>query len=101
MEYRVTNSGGKADVKLEGKFTFADNGKFRELLKTLQGETLQSCSVDLSNLEFMDSAGLGMLILFKDTASQSNFSLSLRNPQGQVDKILRISKFDEEIPIES
>jgi len=101
MDYKISNSGGNADVQLEGKFTFADNAKFRELLKALQNESLQSCGVDLSRLEFMDSAGLGMLILLKDTSVQSKFSLTLKKPQGQVEKILRISKFEEEIPIES
>ena len=101
MDYKISNSNGNAEVQLEGKFTFADNAKFRELLKALQAEKLSTCAVELSRLEFMDSAGLCMLILLKDTSVQSNFSLTLKRPQGQVEKILRISKFEEEIPIES
>lgn len=100
MDYRLDASGAGIVVGLTGELTFTDNGKFRNLLEDIKEKKPDSCVIDLADLTFMDSAGLGMLILLKDLADDINCSLSLRGPKGQVEKILRISRFQEEIPIE-
>lgn len=100
MDYQLQKSGADAVVNLSGELTFTDNTKFRALLDELKETKPGKCVVDLAGLTFMDSAGLGMLILLKDLSGDINCSLSLRGPSGQVEKILRISRFQEEIPIE-
>ena len=101
MDYSISGSGEDVEVALSGRFTLVDNEKFREILKELKGGSIRSSVIDLSRVEYMDSAGLGMLILLKDASEEKGFKVSLRSPQGQVRKILEISRFDEEIPIDS
>lgn len=57
--------------------------------------------VDLSGLEFVDSAGLGMLLILKDELSKNSATLILKAPAGQVEKMLQVSHFDRMFEIES
>ncbi len=100
MNFTFSGSADSKEILLEGDFTFTDNETFRALLAELKSENPNCCVINLSQLNFMDSAGLSMLLLLKDVATNISCSLSLRSPQGQVGKMLRISRFGEEIPIE-
>ena len=55
----------------------------------------------MRDLEFIDSAGLGMLFLASDEAGNKNIKITMRNVQGTVQRMLEISQFNEIIPIES
>ena len=100
VEHQINTSGSTCKVAMSGRFTFTDNDRFREIINNLQDSGATSCVFDLSGLEFMDSAGLGMLLLAHETAGQKNIDLRLRGPQGEVRRILEVSKFSEIIPID-
>ena len=95
MDYNLTTEGDTQRAVLRGRFTFADNKDFREIVSSIRGNGCQRCVIDMSGLEFIDSAGLGMLLLVRDAATDGNVALTLRSPQGQVKKMLDIAKFGE------
>jgi anti-anti-sigma factor len=99
MDYSFSASGDQLTVRLSGRLTLVDNGKFRGLLEELKNRKASSCQVDLSALEFMDSAGLGMFVLLKKHAEQSKCGVKLAKPAGQVKTILELSDFHEVIDI--
>jgi len=50
-------------------------------------------------LEFIDSAGLGLLLRIQDACSKAGQTLSLRVPSdGQVQKMLQVARFDQLVP---
>lgn len=95
MEYVMSNQNRGLRVHLSGQFTFADNNKFKHILESLEQEAPQSLNLNLSAVDFIDSAALGMLLLLRDRCQQQNVSLAIEEAQGQVEKIMMISKFDQ------
>jgi anti-anti-sigma factor len=51
-------------------------------------------------LEFIDSAGLGMLLIIRDKLNAKNGSVLLRGSQGQVQKMLKLGNFETLFVIE-
>ncbi len=100
MQYRIENNQKAKIIFLEGSLTFPDNGAFRNIVHDLARHQGDRAILDLTRLEFLDSAGLGMLLLARDTASEHKIALSLRSPQDQVRRMLDIARFDELIPLE-
>lgn len=82
-------------VRISGELVFTDYRDFRTLWdRLLKAKPGASVTIDLSELQFIDSAGLGMLLIMRDEASRAQLSLVLKNPQGQVKRIFSISRFE-------
>ena len=95
MEYNITEKSGSAQVNMSGQFVFSDNPKFKAILEMAQARALQSLAIDFTNVSFIDSAGLGMLLLLRDICAEKNVSISLVGAHGQVAKVFDISKFGD------
>ena len=100
MEYSISENGGKMTVQMNGRLSFTDNPMVRELITHMRSWHGSNLDVDLSQLESIDSAGLGMLTLIHDGAESAGKSLVVSRPQGQVAKMLTISSFDELMTIQ-
>jgi anti-anti-sigma factor len=99
MDYSFSGNDAQIVIRLSGRLTLVDNAKFRGLLEEMKNRKPSSCQVDLSSLEFMDSAGLGMFVLLKKHAEQVKCAVNLAKPTGQVKTILELSDFHEVIDI--
>lgn len=95
MELAIHNNGNSVTVKLSGQFTFTDNQKFKHILELVDTPELRSLGLDFAGVTFIDSAGLGMLLLLRDRCQDKHISVSIHSPHGQVHKVLMISKFDQ------
>lgn len=100
MEFTISNDGNRRLLNLSGRLTFNDHESFRDITKSLKEQGPNSCSINLSSLEFIDSAGLGLLLLVSETAKDQNINVTLSGARDQVHKMLEITKFSEVIPIE-
>jgi len=92
MQYAFADN--DATVTLSGELTFVDHPVFRAMATRLMQAKAAASVIDLSGLEFIDSAGLGMLLVARDEAKRGNRKLVLRRPTGQVKRMLDISKFE-------
>ena len=95
MQYKVNSNANSAEFKLSGKFTFADNPVFAEVLDFISNGTHNSVTFDLSEIEFIDSAALGMLLIAREKVITKNGSASIKGANGYTKKILTVSKFNE------
>lgn len=95
MECSIASHPHEKRVTLSGQFTFADNHKFKQIIDALGDEGVKSVSLDFGGVEFIDSAGLGMLLLLRDECQNRNISITISSVKGQVEKIFMISKFDQ------
>lgn len=94
MEFSMQQNGATFEVALRGRFTFAENQQFKTILHSIKGARPSVAVLDLANVEFIDSAGLGMLLLAKDEMDASGASILLRGATGQVKKMLHVSCFE-------
>jgi anti-anti-sigma factor len=91
---RVEN--GQYNIQLVGKFTFADNQAFRQVINEIAPTAIKQIVFDMQRLEFVDSAALGMLLLAHDESlKHKKGPIILQNPDGQVRKMFSIARFDQ------
>jgi anti-sigma B factor antagonist len=56
-------------------------------------------TLDLSDLSFMDSSGLKVLMNLERRSKREGWSLAIENPGGQVLGLLELCGFDQRLPI--
>ncbi|KZB55607.1 anti-anti-sigma factor [Thalassospira lucentensis] len=94
MNYTTEKSGNTIKVELNGRFTFGDHSSFRKLIEEIRSQEAEIQILDLSGVEFIDSAGLGMLLLARDEGEKSRATVILKGAQGQVKRMLEVARFD-------
>ena len=95
MDYTITHNSSTCCIAMSGQFTFTDNATFKHILGLLDEGEMKNLIVDFTQVDFIDSAGLGMLLLLRDECQARNVSISISSARGQVEKIFLISKFDQ------
>jgi len=95
MKLSVTPRNQGLRITLKGQFTFAENHQFKRILELTQQPGVQFLEIDFADVDFIDSAGLGMLLLLRDECQNRHIPISIHSAQGQVEKIFMISKFDQ------
>ena len=80
-------------AQLSGQLTFMEHEKFRDVSLKLLGVPGTKVTLDFSNVDFIDSAGLGMLLFFREEMAGAGRSLCLANAKGQVSRMFSLSKF--------
>jgi anti-anti-sigma factor len=99
MANAVNIYGDHVEITLSGELTFYSYKEFQEVMKSATDAGKKSCVIDLSALQSIDSAGIGMLLFANDETKQTNINLTLRGPQGPVKTVLEHTKINEVIPI--
>ena len=93
MEYIFADTNNCA--QLSGRLTFKDHPAFRLMATRLLAAEDDTAVIDLEKVDFIDSSGLGMLLIARDEASAARRRLVLRSPQGQVRRMFEISHFEQ------
>ncbi|WP_374512666.1 STAS domain-containing protein [Niveibacterium sp.] len=94
MEANVSIRDGVALMKLSGRFDFNAHREFRDALERMVGLAgATSFAVDLADVSYLDSSALGMLLLLRDKAKQSNKAVALIGVKGSVRQVLDIANF--------
>jgi anti-sigma B factor antagonist len=91
---------GERVVRLRGELDVATAPEFERVLVRLRPPD-QRVVLDLSELRFMDSTGLRILLQARRVASEGGWQLALRNVPPNVLRLLKLSGVEEAIPIES
>ncbi len=100
MDYSEQKLGSDLVYALKGRMTFSDHKIFREILKKTNADEYRRLVIDLSALDFIDSFGVGMLLIVKDAVEHRNREIVLRRPVGQVDHMVQIAKLSKLFTIE-
>lgn len=98
MNYTVKDEAGVRVLQLSGPLTYEATDAFREMIGELDRNVMSGCVLDLSDVDFIDSAGLGLLVLANATAKRAGVPLSMRSPQGQVREMIEVAEFHTIIP---
>ena len=95
MDYQIQSTATGLTVTLSGRLTFTENAQFRAMLMQLQEHSTTAVTLDLGEVEFIDSAGLGMLLYTRDTLHQRQGVVSLSAARGQVGRMLELSRMQD------
>lgn len=86
------------EITVSGRFDFSLQKDFRAAYRDCPPDL--SYRVNLSQVDYLDSAALGMLLLLRQHAGEGKNNVTLCTPSGAVDKILRVANFDRIFQIE-
>lgn len=84
----------RATLSLAGRFDFSIHRDFRRNYEEiLAAPSVRELEVDLSNVNYIDSSALGMLLLLREKATARNMQLSLAHAQDSVRQVLEVANF--------
>ena len=100
MEYRCVANGDAIEGFLSGHLVMEVNSQFRVINTEINGQDGESIVLDLTSVEFIDSAGLGLLLEIKANADKKGRAVSMRVSEGgQVATMLEVAHFGGVIAI--
>ena len=102
MELSISHGSDRTTAKINGKLTFKENQPFKQLVAKLftNRESKTTCVFDLQDVEFIDSAGIGLLLIAKDKASSADIEIVLANAPEAARRIIQIARLDRIFTIE-
>lgn len=95
MQHQIVQSQGALIINLSGKCGFNDYDIFKDAISAIDEGGLKSVSMDVSQLSYIDSSGIGMLLLVREHCQKQHISASIVGMHGHVEKVLRLTKLDQ------
>lgn len=97
------NDSGKGSIKtsvndkngviyVDGSFAFHIQSEFRDAYELL-ANSCRDIKVDLDRANYMDSSGLGMLLVMKKFLDSKNISYEIVGSKGQTQDLLQLTHF--------
>jgi len=94
MQVKVTKDGGRALIHLSGRFDFNTHHEFRGAVEPLAAASdISAVTIDFSNVDYLDSSALGMLLMLRDRMSSAKQEVTLTGVHGNVKQVLAIANF--------
>lgn len=87
-----------ATLTLVGSFDFSLFNEFRAAYSDL-GKTYKNYVIDMSMVEYLDSAALGMLLSMRNSLSPES-AIEIKGANDFIKNILMISRFDKRFDIQ-
>ncbi len=96
---KVRNVGDVAIVALGGKITLGENtGILREEFRSLLSQGTKNILLDMGDVSYVDSAGLGELVGAYTTATNQGGAVKLLHLQGKLRDLMQITKLHTIFP---
>lgn len=83
------------DINLEGELDVSTADKLKEYLNELLNQEMVDMKLNLENLEYIDSTGLGVMIGILKKLKIENKEIYIVNPKNNVRKIFNITGLDK------
>ncbi|BBB31730.1 anti-sigma B factor antagonist [Thermotomaculum hydrothermale] len=91
-----SQDGHKITITLQGKVTFENTGEIREKMKEiLREEGIKELILNMGEVSFIDSSGLGLLVSIKNTMIRKDGTFSMINLTDTVKKIMKQTGLDK------
>ena len=105
LKAEVRQSGDVSVVDLSGRVTLGEgSGLVRSTIKELVGSGRKNILLNLKNVTYIDSAGLGEIVGAYATVTNMGGNIKLLHPQAKIHDLLQVTKlytvfiaFDDEV----
>lgn len=101
MPVEIENHGDRIIVKLDGQMYVPDAAMLRERLLQLVEKGTHSVDVNMSRLDFIDSAGLGVLIGIHKRLIERGGHMTLTGLRGSVRELFTLTRLDKVFDIQN
>ena len=86
-------------LHLSDSLIYSEGPEFRRHLNRLINASIRTLAIDLQHLTYMDSSGLGMLLVAGNECRTHSIALTLHRPTGTIESLLRLTNCYERFTV--
>ena len=101
MELKIRKSAEIYIIDVNGEMDLYNSYKLKELIMKMLEKKVQTFIINLEQVDYIDSSGIGALIYICSTIKKMNLKLSITNVHGSVKKVIELTKLMGYFPIAS
>lgn len=95
MEFSIAAQGDTRTVQIKGRLTFQEQRLFRALLDELFADQVAAYVIDLRQVDYVDSSGLGLLLIARKRAQQAKAKAILSNVPSSAQETFATARFED------
>jgi anti-sigma B factor antagonist len=99
MELRIRKNQEIYIIDVQGELDLYNSYKLKELLMKMLEKKIERFIINLDEVEYIDSSGIGALIYISSTLKKLNHKLAMTNIHGSVKKVIELTKLTGFFPI--
>jgi anti-sigma B factor antagonist len=99
MELKIRRNQGIYIIDIIGEMDLYNSFKLKELLMKMIEKKIECFIINMEEVEYIDSSGIGALIFISSTIKKMNLRLAITNIHGTVKKVIELTKLTNYFPI--
>ena len=99
MELKIRKNEDIYIIDVLGEMDLYNSYKLKELLMKMIEKKIENFIINMNEVEYIDSSGIGALIYITSTIKKMNLHLSITNVHGSVKKVIELTKLSSFFPI--
>jgi anti-sigma B factor antagonist len=99
MELKIRKNGETYIIDVNGEMDLYNSYKLKELVMKMLEKKVGRFIINLENVDYIDSSGIGALIYICSTIKKMNNKLAIANIHGSVKKVIELTKLMGYFPI--
>jgi anti-sigma B factor antagonist len=99
MELKIRKNEDIYIIDVLGEMDLYNSYKLKELLMKMIEKKIEKYIINMDEVEYIDSSGIGALIYITSTIKKMNLHLSITNVHGSVKKVIELTKLSSFFPI--
>jgi anti-sigma B factor antagonist len=99
MELKIRRNQGIYIIDIIGEMDLYNSFKLKELLMKMIEKKIEYFIINMEEVEYIDSSGIGALIFISSTIKKMNLRLAMTNIHGTVKKVIELTKLTHYFPI--
>jgi len=99
MELKIRKNEDIYIIDVLGEMDLYNSYKLKELLMKMIEKKIEKYIINMDEVKYIDSSGIGALIYITSTIKKMNLHLSITNIHGSVKKVIELTKLANFFPI--
>ena len=99
MELKIRKSDENYIIDVNGEMDLYNSYRLKELVMKMLEKKVERFIINLENVDYIDSSGIGALIYICSTIKKMNLKLIISNIHGSVKKVIELTKLMGYFPI--
>ncbi len=99
MDLKIRKTGNNYIIDVNGEMDLYNSYKLKELVMKMLEKKVEHFIINLENVDYIDSSGIGALIYICSTIKKMSLRLIITNIHGSVKKVIELTKLMGYFPI--
>jgi anti-sigma B factor antagonist len=99
MELKIRKNEQIYIIDVQGEMDLYNSFKLKELLMKMIEKKIEFFIINMDDVEYIDSSGIGALIYITSTVKKMSLKLAITNVHGSVKKVIELTKLTSFFPI--